>query len=175
MDKDTPLEVLESVFPSVGFIAVNWTFIEMHLDSWTAVIFHFARHIEKEIPKAFSRKARFLRKCFRRVPELHALRDEGLSYIERACVLSSVRHFAVHGVPSQYDETDQCITFSRLGLDDDKTLHTLETLRITQADLMRKGREAFLLAEQASEFSFRLFEALETKHKNSTSLRSRIP
>jgi len=156
--RSIPEEIFQPLCTAVGQIVVNWSFVEQSLNIWIITIYQAAggKDIERVIPQSLNRKIKFLRKCFRQIQALVSFKDEGLDFITRAKELSTVRHFVVHGTISTYEETDHMLTFVKLDIVDDGTIHKTNELRITARKLVSDGDECHWLAHAMLGFGQRL-------------------
>lgn len=160
-DRSVPEEIIPTTFSCVGMIIVNWTFVENALDAWTAIAFHEhnASSIERQLPKMFGRKVKFLKKCFRRLPGLAPFSDEAIAFIERANELSEIRHYVAHGTLSHFDTTDESFIFAKIGLSDDKQQHEFGELRILGTDLLTAGTKLTDMARQGQKLTYHIMKA----------------
>lgn len=162
-----PEDVMPSLFANVGMIVMSWSFIENSLDAWTAIAFHDCNgvSIERELPRQFDRKVRFLRKCFNRLPELAPWKDECLRFLGRAKELAEIRHYMVHGTLSDFDEkNDESFTFQKIDLDENKTQHLFGSLTIPGAQLISAAEELSDMASQGVGLSNSILNAMEGKN-----------
>jgi hypothetical protein len=64
----------------IGFVVVHWSLTEQQLDNWVNVCANNAGgklFLEgKGVPQALKRKATFIKRCLRELPDLSAFRDE---------------------------------------------------------------------------------------------------
>lgn len=161
-----PEKVMPSLFANVGMIVMNWSFVENSLDAWTAIAFQDCNgsSIERELPRQFDRKMRFLRKCFNRLPELTPWKNEALAYLDRAKALSVVRHYVVHGVLWDFDSANnESFTFQKIDLDENKTQHMLGSLTIAGEDLIASANELLGMASQGQKITHFMLNAFEAE------------
>lgn len=161
-----PEEVMPSLFANIGMIVLNWNFAENNLDAWTALAYGGCggSAIEKEIPRQFGRKVAFLRKAFNRLDPLKPFAAEALPYVERAKVLSDVRHYVAHGVLQGFDAADnETFIFQKLDISAEKTAHILGELRIPGEHLIRAANELLLMAAYGQKLTLRIVKALEAQ------------
>jgi hypothetical protein len=94
----------ESFCSAVGFIATNFALYEGQLLNWCQVMFVTlkwrgeGRSEEGAIPRPFSRKVRYLRSGFNKIPALKDYREEGNSLLDRGVKISPTRDDLVHSV-----------------------------------------------------------------------------
>jgi hypothetical protein len=160
--RSVPESVLDSLYTAVGHLVISWAFVDRALDFWIAIIFHDAggKEIELQIPSAFDRKTKFLRRCFRRIEALSPFSEEALPYIEAACGFSNTRHFVVHGTMSDYRPEGHIFTFVNLRPDKPKTMHQLSQLHISAVQLLEDGVQCSELGGQMLDLGQRLLETL---------------
>ena len=145
-------------------IAVNWSFVENSLDSWAASAFssYGGNQIEKEMPRQFSRKVKFLRKCFNRLPGLSPFAAHSTAILERATALADTRHYVIHGVLAGFiADEDETFVFRKIDISDDKQSHVLGELRIPGRHLIMAGNELLVMASHAQQISARILNAIE--------------
>ncbi len=93
-------------FAALGRLTISWAHLELGLDSMIHVIHHGLgnRQYENETPRALSRKLKYLRKAFKRMPlpeETQAQLADWLDEIETA---SEARHDMIHGAVIEHSE-----------------------------------------------------------------------
>jgi hypothetical protein len=145
-------------------IVTNWSFVENALDHWTAIVFHDfnGASIEKEMPRMFGRKVKFLSKCFRRIEALSPFKEDAMKVIRRCCELSDMRHFVVHGVLSGFDADDnETFVFRKIDVSEDKKEHVLGEMRLPGDHLVIAGTELIQMAAFAQKVSARLLDAVK--------------
>ncbi|HEY8595999.1 MAG TPA: hypothetical protein VIL84_12220 [Devosiaceae bacterium] len=158
-------EIMPHIITSVGMLVLNWSFVENTLDMWTAIAYRDVGgdEIEKEIPKMFSRKVKYLRKCFRRLAPLAPHRKACLHFVERAKAISDIRHNIVHGTLSDYDPETEMITFSILELNPDKTQHIAGKAKIVGRDLIGFANELLAMASTGPVLTQSILDSLESQ------------
>lgn len=166
--RSVPEEVMPALFSCVGMIVVNWTFIENALDGWASVAFHDypALRVEADLPRQFSRKVRFLRKSFRKIPGLAPFKDEAIRLLDRAKELQPIRDHMAHSTLSDYDPENGKFTFSNIGLSDDNRQHRFGELEILQGNLVSVADELLAMVPQAQHLSLRLLQLSESQDEN---------
>ena len=103
---------LFSFCASIGWVEVNWALYESQLVNWCQIMFvtfgwrGSGRASEKEFPKPYSRKVRYLRSGFEGLPEFHPFKEKGLALLERAATLSNIRDDLTHGVITSLEPKD---------------------------------------------------------------------
>lgn len=106
----------ESLCTAIGFIELNWALLEQSLDNWVAIIFHDVDGkplaYEERLPREFGRKARFLKRCFKKLSPLQPFAEEGLLILEKAKTLSATRHDLSHGVATSITPVRGVFPFS---------------------------------------------------------------
>jgi hypothetical protein len=96
---------------SIGWVEVNWSLMESQLDRWCQVMYLIFKWRgkdgkEKEIPRPYGRKVRFLRGGFAKIPALKKYSADGVSVLDRADTLSDTRHDLTHGVITSIESKD---------------------------------------------------------------------
>jgi hypothetical protein len=86
---------------AVGYIILNWALIERQIDNWVSVVFKQCHgntlRKNKDIPRSFIQKKKFLTECLNKLPILVALRENGLELLGKAFMISEQRNDLVHG------------------------------------------------------------------------------
>jgi hypothetical protein len=85
---------------TIGFVVVNWALAEQSLDFTVETIYSkcAGNSMEKELPRSFQKKVKFLRKAFRTSVALQTYADDGNRLLDRMEALATRRHDLVHGV-----------------------------------------------------------------------------
>jgi hypothetical protein len=108
---------------SVGFIVLNWGMIEQQIDIWVNIAFRHcggdALRKNKDIPRAFNQKAKFLKECFNKLPALAAFAAEGKSLIERVSSQASKRHDLVHSSLASFTLENGAFNFNKVEYEKD--------------------------------------------------------
>jgi hypothetical protein len=138
-----PEEIFEPLCSAVGNFALNFAFVDRALDYWIIVIYHDlgGKSVEKEIPRGFDRKLKFLRRCFKQIHALAPFATECLDCLEKAKALSNSRHYVVHGVLSDYIPEGHIFVFVNLNTNPSKTMHKLSKLSISAFKLLKQGNQ----------------------------------
>ena len=89
-----------SLCASIGFVVVNWTLAEQSLDFMVERIYTkcAGNTIEKQLPRTFQSKVKFLRKAFGTRVALQVYAEAGNTLLDRMGPLAKHRHELVHGV-----------------------------------------------------------------------------
>ncbi|MCD1634144.1 hypothetical protein K7H91_10190 [Martelella mediterranea] len=166
MDKkhrSVPKEVIPDLYAMVGMVIANWTFVENSLDAWAAIAYHDhgGNKVEPELPRQFSRKVKFLRKCFNRLSSLAPFKEEALSLISKSEGLSEVRHYVAHGVLSDFDQSDESFRFIKIDMTSDKKQHIIGELHITAVKLLQAGTDLVEMAAEGQRITGNLLDAGE--------------
>lgn len=163
---NVPGDIVPHIMTNVGFIVVGWSFLELHLAMWTAIIHADAggSEIESELPRMSKRRIRYLRKCFNRIPALTPARIMALDLLDRASRLQHVRDFAVHGTMADYDpEGDEHITFKKIDVGDDKQHHVTDSLSMPGAAWVKAGADLTDMAKEAESITLLLLNTLRSE------------
>ena len=163
-DKLFPDDFFPMISLSVGQLVIGWSFVEMSLKQWIAIIYHGAggKHIEHEIPRGLKSEIKFLRRCFRNISSLEPFANEATSVLDRAAKLADIRHAVVHGYPSKYDSDTQTVTFVKL--DARKHIHRIMGRPITFSQLLDAGRVCLDLGHDGAVLSKRLADAFVSEN-----------
>jgi hypothetical protein len=90
----------QSLCTVIGFVVVNWALAEQSLDFTVQVIYEecAGKDLEKDLPRSFQRKVKFLRKAFQSRAALQVYAEDGNKLLDRMVSLAGQRHDLVHGV-----------------------------------------------------------------------------
>jgi hypothetical protein len=122
----------------IGFVVVHWTLTEQQLDNWVNVCANNAGgklFLEgKGVPQALKRKATFIKRCLRELPDLSEFRDECAGLLSRMLSASNRRHDLIHGAITELkpDPVTGAFKFRRIGYVGDD--HTLTEFTVTPND-----------------------------------------
>ncbi len=162
MPKPTvPLDAFPPLYGAVGDIVVNWAIAESALNSLVAIIYQSAggKHVDHQIPVAFKRRVKFLRRCFNNVDALKPYADEGRDILGNAANLAYIRNAVIHGTVSNYEPATQQYTFTKLDVVDKDTIHQVNTVTTTLSDLRGAALDSQSVARAAIAFRDRLMDA----------------
>ena len=156
MPKPIPDDLFPLLSLSVGQLVLSWSVVEVSLDQWVAIIYQGVggKQIEREMPRALSRKIKFLRRCFKSILALEPFAEEATNLLGRAKELSSIRHTVVHGYVSKYDPDTQTATFVKL--DAGKEIHQINITPLTFDQLLGAGGKCLNLSTDFTKFTKRL-------------------
>jgi hypothetical protein len=124
----------QSLCTLIGFVVVNWALAEQSLDFMVEMIYSkCAGHtLEKQLPHAFQRKIKFLRKAFRTSVALQAYAEEGNKLLDRMVPLAKQRHDLVHGVAVSIETVNGRFPIDKL--DYDKQNQVMRRLEVDPHD-----------------------------------------
>jgi hypothetical protein len=135
---DDNIRLFVGLCQCVGFVVLHWSLMEQQLDSWVSI---FANNCGgtlylkgNGVPKALKRKARFIKRCLRELPELAELRAEGAALLSRILSASNKRHDIIHGAISELepDPVTGAFKFRRIGYEGND--HAFTEFTITPND-----------------------------------------
>lgn len=162
-------EIVPSIYATIGMIVVNWAFVESILSMWTAIAYSDARGdklANGNMPRNFSDKVKYLRKCINSLPAFADEVEEMRTYVDRAKKLSNIRDHIVHGTLSDYDEAnDEMFTFVKADVGKDKRQQVLGELSITGRDLVSAGNELLGMVHSGHLVTTRLVEAFKAENQ----------
>ena len=162
MPQPIPAEIHTEVAHLRGEFVTNWAMVEMSIDFCIVIIYQLVggKHIEKEIPRMYSRKIKFLRRCFGRLASLDDFAIEGCALLDRADALMDTRHMLVHGYLSTYTAETDTLLFVKFNVNKDKTMHVGDRLFLTSRQLMDQYIEVDSLNGAFLDFAERVARAL---------------
>jgi hypothetical protein len=143
-------EADEALFAAIGKLTVTWAHLEGGLDLMIQVIFHDLDNPpgEKEVPKALSRKIRYLKRAFKKLPVSEDDRTRYDQLFQDIQTESIVRHDIIHGFIFLHTEgTGQAkaVRFLQNKLHLDHKLVHLDTASIMEAAIRAKKLASFTM------------------------------
>ena len=159
MAKTIPDDLFPPLSMAVGQMVLSWSFVEVSLDQWVAIIYQGVggRNLAEEIPRALTRKIKFLRRCFRNIAALDPFAEEATKLLDRAKEISEIRHTVVHGYISKYEPHTQTVTFVKL--DAEKDIHRRFEIPLTFPQLLDAGGKCLDLSTDFTRFTKRLTDS----------------
>ncbi len=84
---------------AIGHIVINWSATEQSLDLAVSTVFRLSggKTLEDELPRSLSRKTKFMRNAFRKLPALSPLAQSGMELMSTIDRCAKQRHEMVHG------------------------------------------------------------------------------
>ncbi|CAM9919129.1 unnamed protein product, partial [Phaeothamnion confervicola] len=137
------------LYPAIGALILNWALIESVLEKWVATIYHCAdgKSIDAEIPRMYSPKVKFLRRCFNRLNALESFKPKAIEYLDEADRLAEIKSIVTHGAVSSFDPKSEKIEFTRLDVDRQRSIHTVRSNQLSVTDIMNAGNAGILLCQ----------------------------
>jgi hypothetical protein len=128
---------LEPLYRPIGELIVNWSVLDSQFIKMIAILYQTdqGKALQKQLPREFSRRLRFLRKCATKFPALSRHADDLRRALTVAKEVAIVRDALVHGAISNFDETDQRYSFVKLDVDKSGDIHMANTVRMTRDDI----------------------------------------
>jgi hypothetical protein len=153
---------LEALFQPIGELIINWSLLDSQIVKMVAVLYHTetGRSLQSEIPREFSRRVRFLRKCASKMPELSGFSNDIRRMLTTAKEMVVVRDAFVHGAVSNYDEIDQRYSFVKLDIDKHEDIHVANTVRMTLDDIQAHvvvSQDLMAFAIKVTDYLFKIF------------------
>ena len=144
---------------AIGWVEVNWALMEQNFDRWIQVIFRKLNgaSIESEPPKAFNKKAVFLRKAFNTIPQLSTYKGEVLAILNGATKLSTTRNDLTHAVITSMKPVNGKYELKNFKLQIDAT-HTIKDVIFDVRDFLALSLELARLGSDSLHISARLLE-----------------
>jgi hypothetical protein len=144
----------------IGFVVIHWSLTEQQLDNWVNVCAHNVGGKPfldgKGVPLSLKRKATFIKRCLRELPDLADFREECAGLLSRVLAASNRRHDLIHGAVTELepDPLTGAFKFRRIGYDGDN--HTFTEFTITPNDFRDFAPVLTDLVTDAIAFSQRL-------------------
>jgi hypothetical protein len=160
--KDPKQLHLEALFYPVGELIINWSLFDYQLVVMVAVLYstEIGKSLEKQLPREFGRRIRFLRKCISRVPELQPYATNFKNMLTSAKAMVVVRDTLVHGVLQGYNSKDQLYSFQRPEIDKSDDIHVIDTVKMTLETIKGHAsvsQDLLSFALQISEYLLKTF------------------
>jgi hypothetical protein len=147
---------IESLFKAVGFIAVQWGFVEQSLDLMLASIiscFDGDPLLEKR-PQNLKPKVKLLRKCFTKFPELKQFSYESVGLLKRFLDIGEKRNDLMHGAIANISAKDSAFKFLKVDVSPNNQ-HSARLVYLRDEEwtefrrkLIRLGKEEQALAQR---------------------------
>jgi hypothetical protein len=161
MVPNMPPDVAQSVYKTLGFVIVAWSWVDFSLNQWVTVSFqNGGRETEAEMPRSFSRRESFLKKCFTTLAPLQPFAPEGRALLTRAAEINGKRDWLAHGTLFQYDPKEHQLTFWKLEAAHKGRIPTVKTWSIALSSLLTVGTQAADLSSEMTDFTKRIMDAL---------------
>lgn len=155
MAREPTVQELASIQRATGALTMRWGRLELTLNIMIALIYHEigGRQIEPELPLMFSRRIRFLRRCFLRIEQLAPFRQEAVEVFDLLNHLAAMREHFSHGAFMGVGDGEFLslqLNYAVFRPTPCKTLHRLVEQTLTLGDLIEIGQMADAIAMQAS-------------------------
>ena len=148
-------EPFPSIYCLVGRITIEWAYLEIALDQCVFTIrARTGKTIEKETPRAFERKRRFVQAAMNKAPEFAIFVDECLALLERANALAKERNERVHGAIFGEEGQETIVRF--IGYDFAHDLPVIRHRETTLLNLDDLAKRIARLGQEMAQFSSRL-------------------
>jgi hypothetical protein len=123
-----PEDPFNELFWMVGYIVVRWGSIEQDMDGLITIVYNLpgGRELaqEKQLPRMFKRKVRFLKTAFSQLTLLQPYKQEMDRLLETLQACADIRHWLVHGaITGDYTE----LSFGYAKIEYGKDEYTLST------------------------------------------------
>jgi hypothetical protein len=150
---------------AIGWVEVNWALYENQLTHWCQIMWvtlnwhGHGRSKEDKIPRAYSRKERYLRAAFGTVPQVAQFKDDAIAIFDRAKELAEVRDDLTHGVITHMEPIDGKFYLSGLQLKADGS-HSTKDIVFDSKGFPELGEKIVKLGRDALYLSHRMQEVL---------------
>ena len=158
MPTEFPQHQIDPICKSVGMLVINWAMVEQTIEMIVAVIYRSAdgHSQEEKLPKFFSRKAKFVRRCLSRISALHDFQLTGRKLMEEATRLSKIRHDVIHGALSGFDEETGVVSFIRVDIDKNEDIHQEVRCEHSIEEILNAGVDCISLTAKLHDYVNRL-------------------
>ena len=155
----------EAFCSAIGWVEVNWALYENQLTHWCQLMWVTlnwhgrGRSEEIRIPRAYSRKERYLRAAFKALPQVAQFKDDAIEILDRTRVLAEVRDDLTHGVITHMEPIHGKFFLSGLQLKDDGT-HSTRDIVFDSKGFPELAEKIVKLGRDALDLSRRIQKAL---------------
>ena len=154
-------EITELIYNRIGKVAAHWAVAEMAMDHCIAIIWHHVKDgktISPELPVSLAPKCDFLKKAFRRLPDLAPFTDEAIALVLRVTGNKEERHDRIHGqiVTAMLGKDSLPSKFQFLRIQYEPETHVTTSTWVSTAKLDDQGNDAQKLGEDWTELAMRL-------------------
>ncbi len=165
--REVPQDIIEPLCRAVGWVIVNWTFVEQNLTYWSYAAYHRggARFEPKGLPRNFKKKVGFLRKAFREVDFARPFAAECVPYLDAAAIIVKTRDYLAHGTIHNYEPVNDVLVFAKVDNTKDQTDHQHEFLRLPLTDLIEQGNQCVRMTTSMIKISARIDQAFVAQNK----------
>ena len=143
---------------AIGYVVINSALIEQQVDNWVDVLFRQCGGANlrknKDIPRAFNQKRKFLISCFKELPSLAPFSQEGRDLVTRLTKLSVKRNDLIHGAIKALSPINGAFQYRIIGYQ--KQAHTLREFEFDLHDFSILEKSLSDALTDALEFSQKL-------------------
>jgi hypothetical protein len=131
------------LYAVAGELVIQWGMVEASLNTLISLIYKDYGGNElggekQTIPVPFTRRIKYLKRCFKEIPALMPFAEEARTIRSQAKTLSFVRDYIAHGFLSTWNTETGVYTFGRLDTDEGDTIHVHTTYKATATELLAK-------------------------------------
>jgi hypothetical protein len=144
-------------YMAVGELIISWAFLEQKIDVCVRIVFDHldCSSIQTTLPQGPKRKAQFLKRAFKEIPELAPFADS-VPHFSLAKHLAHIRHTAINGTLAAYDSECQTVIFSIF--DSDGLGQKIDEERIPIREMLTISGQCQDLTKQLQSIAERLSE-----------------
>ena len=155
-----PFELSDEFYIAIGKITIAWAMVEIPMDAIVGMVFTrtSGREFSPQIPRSFSKKAKFLDQCAKKVSTIAPFKESILELTEEMRRLSVDRQRLVHGIVDNFTPVDDdAILIRHMRYESDRHLveehkTSLAKIDITINDLIFVGSFANMLANKMANY-----------------------
>lgn len=157
-----PQSTFNELYPHIGTLAVNWAVAEFAIENWTHIIYRGLdgkQNIEKQIPKAFSRKVTFLRLWLPKIglpPETEKICRDIVDDLDS---ISETRNAVIHGALMGYDPQTNKVQFFRLEVEVKHNLIRPNPEWLGVSEVLQAAQRSLRLARNAHSLTSEILAA----------------
>jgi hypothetical protein len=131
----TNMADLDEVYRAVGHFTVNWSSLEMALDSCNLIFYRSCsgrERIDEHLPRSLKPKLRFFRDCLNKLPVLADYKIDGIKLADRISAMKRDRHDSVHSFILDWNPETKAIARSIVEIDKNVAKFRDHTVTIPQ-------------------------------------------
>ena len=157
---DEDIRYFADLCQCIGFVVLHWSLTEQQLDTWISICVNNCGGTPlldgASVPASLKRKARYIRRCLNRLPQLAPFRDDCRAILDRILAASNKRHDLIHGATTELrpDLTTGAFRFRRIGYTGNT--HTVTEFTLTPNDFREFSPVLTDLVTDAIAFSRKL-------------------
>lgn len=154
-------ELVAGLSSPVGFVMLNWAFIEQYLASIIESTSDAAAKagIKVERPRPYAPRLAYVRSLFANIADAQPFQASWQGISDGLDRLEPVRHALSHGTIGAYDADKKVLTFNKVNPDPTKSFHQIEPILISVDNIERAADVSTELATRLGELAAQMMDA----------------